>query len=192
MRKHFNIKRRGFTLIELLVVITIIGILAGLLFPVVGQVRENAYRVQCVNNLRQIGLGIAQYYDDNGQTMPNNSKSGPPTSPDCFRMLSNYLGNATAMLYCPSDKTRKKGVQFSALDKGNLSYTYCFSNEWQSAVPGPVMFDRGVNETKPNSWKPDSPHRGNGGNVLWNDSHVEWMRICPTNNVNFRLLPNNQ
>src|SRR5688572_31491078 len=55
---------RGFTLIELLVVIAIIALLAAILFPVFARARENARRASCQSNLKQIGLGLVQYYQD--------------------------------------------------------------------------------------------------------------------------------
>src|SRR6266571_149648 len=63
-------RRRGFTLIELLVVIAIIAVLIALLLPAVQAAREAARRAQCVNNLKQIGLAVANYLSSNGDTMP--------------------------------------------------------------------------------------------------------------------------
>src|SRR5881409_3913127 len=70
-------KQNGFTLIELLVVIAIIALLAAILFPVFARARENARKSSCLNNIKQIGLELAQYTQDYDELLIRAWGGGP-------------------------------------------------------------------------------------------------------------------
>jgi prepilin-type N-terminal cleavage/methylation domain-containing protein/prepilin-type processing-associated H-X9-DG protein len=139
-------KSTAFTLIELLVVIAIIAILAAILFPVFATAREKARCTTCSSNLKQIGLGVAQYVQDFDEAYPlyfgNNTRGWD------FILLpyinvglnsNNGLGNkdlTNAVFACPDDTTTRValnsggiGVRSYAINtrnRGNTTLTRGF------------------------------------------------------------------
>ena len=88
MRKSGN---KFFTLIELLVVIAIIAVLAGMLLPALGKVKESSKKTCCLNNDKQIGLGMQLYCQDNDDYFPAVHRNVPTPNDQLFTLLKDEL-----------------------------------------------------------------------------------------------------
>jgi prepilin-type N-terminal cleavage/methylation domain-containing protein len=103
-----NCARRGFTLIELLVVLTIIGLMAALLFPLFAKARERALIITCASNLHQLGLAVQMYQQDADGILPPAGPMLTTASPDDSVSRMDYLrpyDSDHKTYHCPDDST---------------------------------------------------------------------------------------
>ncbi len=165
--------RPSFTLIELLVVIAIIAVLIGLLLPAVQKVREAAARIQCQNNLKQIGLAIQNVHDTYG-TFPTSGSdwnhgvsyrpNGTPHTPD--RQTAGFLYQI--LPFVEQEPLYKQTDLNAPSNPGNPSA----SSDYQAL--GPPLYEKGAYMTRV-----DLPGSSNSGGTPLNASGVVKIYFCP-------------
>ena len=209
-------RRAGFTLIELLVVIAIIAILAAMLLPALAKAKEKAYRTQCLNNQRQIGLALIMYCDESGgATPPQDSLVSNFTGNDTnyLGLLQAVLGKQSISFACPSTLPKTNDVtsylgNAAVLGKKVINipktsqiiylqeyYTYTTTAYLRPYRAKPTIYttwdfmSAGIPDKFQNHAY--SSIHNVGGNLLFVDGHVEYRKGSQLVSGDFGFLPDN-
>jgi prepilin-type N-terminal cleavage/methylation domain-containing protein len=182
----------AFTLIELLTVISIIAVLAALVFPIMGRMRETSNRTQCISNVRQLGAAMKTYAGENDQIYPYTQTPDFKDTWDNLLLKRNYI--AKKVLVCPAD-TYKRTASGDIRSYAVNGYLSDFYNNTASVlgvgmkITKPLsdvimVADRGSSVSVINSSSCASAfanndcygnHKKTGANYVFMDLHAEWL-----------------
>lgn len=191
-------KPNAFTLVELLVVISIIALLAGLALPALNNARKEAFKVQDVSNLKQVGLSIKLFSNDYDGQFPRNwpmddenTDTIAPNANVAFRALfgtgvlkdERIFYTQGTPFFKKGDNNIGKAPSFSdALKRGENSYAYFAGHSEGSESIEPLAWNPtrgGITRDGERGWKANDPipqiHGGNGIHVLRVDGSVSWV-----------------
>lgn len=188
----------GLTLTEVCVILVLVVLLGLMLLPTTVfekfRSHKKVWTINCVSNLRQIGIGMKFYAKDNNGLFPMQFAATNSDAKQfienvhafqCFQIVSNELGNETKILVCPFDINRSPAVNYGMLTDSNVSYFFNTDAIRSSATNSILCGDRFLeNNGKPvrtgpfvlttnlkMSWAPHA-HNG-GGNLLYSDGSVQ-------------------